>query len=75
MLLQASGATNEQLMYSLGRDSYVIRASNMKFLITTAALQKLNLNSRIHSTLAANWIKITNLTDNNAYANVSSSYL
>ena len=72
ILVQSLGGTN---VYSLNPDSYMVPASNMKLLVTAAALQKLNLDSQIRSTSIGDWIKVTNLRSDNAYANVLLSYL
>ena len=72
ILVQSLGGTN---IYSLNPDSYMVPASNMKLLVTAAALQKLNLNSKIRSTSVGDWVKTTNLRSNNAYANVLLSYM
>ncbi len=72
ILVQTLGGTN---IYSLNPDSYMVPASNMKILVTAAALQKLDLNGQIHSTSLGDWIKVTNLRSNNAYANILLSYL
>ena len=44
-------------------------------MVTAAALQKLDLNGQIRSTSISDWIKVTNLKSNNAYANVLLRYL
>ena len=72
ILVESLGGTN---VYSLNPDSYMVPASNMKLLVTAAALQKLNLESKIRSTSVGDWIKTTNLKSNNAYANVLLSHL
>ncbi|MGB5632340.1 MAG: D-alanyl-D-alanine carboxypeptidase/D-alanyl-D-alanine-endopeptidase [Waterburya sp.] len=72
ILVQSLGGTN---VYSLNPDSYMVPASNMKLLVTAAALQKLNPNGQIQSTSVGDWIKVTNLNSDNAYANVLLSYL
>lgn len=72
ILVQSLGGTN---LYSLNPDSYMVPASNMKLLVTAAALQKLNPNGQIHSTSIGDWIKVTNLRSDNAYANTLLSYL
>lgn len=72
ILVQSLGGTN---IYSLNPDSYMVPASNMKLLVTAAALQKLNPEVQIHSTSISDWIKVTNLRSDNAYANVLLSYL
>ena len=72
ILVQSLGGTN---IYSLNPDSYMVPASNMKLLVTAAALQKLDLNGQIRSTSISDWIKVTNLKSNNAYANVLLRYL
>jgi len=72
ILVQSLGGSN---IYSLNPDSYMVPASNMKLLVTAAALQKLDPNGRIRSTSIRNWILITNLRSNNAYANVLLRYL
>ncbi|MCC0178117.1 D-alanyl-D-alanine carboxypeptidase/D-alanyl-D-alanine-endopeptidase [Waterburya agarophytonicola K14] len=72
ILVQSLGGTN---IYSLNPDSYMVPASNMKLLVTAAALQKLDLNGQIRSTSISDWIKVTNLQSDNAYANVLLKYL
>lgn len=72
ILVQSLGGTN---IYSLNPDSYMIPASNMKLLVTAAALQKLNPSGQIRSTSIRDWITVTNLKSNNAYANVLLQYL
>ena len=72
ILVQSLSGTN---IYSLSPDSYMVPASNVKLLVTAAALQKLDPNGQIRSTLISDWIKVTNLKSNNAYANVLLTYL
>ena len=72
ILVQSLGGTN---IYSLNPDSYMVPASNIKLLVTAAALQKLNPDGQIRSTSIGDWIKVTNLRSDNAYANVLLSYL
>jgi len=72
ILVQSLGGSN---IYSLNPDSYMVPASNIKLLVTAAALQRLNLSSQIRSTSIKDWITITNQKSNNAYANVLLSYL
>lgn len=72
ILAQSLGGTN---IYSLNPDSYMVPASNMKLLVTAAALQKLDLNGNIRSISIRDWIKVTNLKSDNAYANVLLRYL
>ncbi|MEM6610744.1 MAG: D-alanyl-D-alanine carboxypeptidase/D-alanyl-D-alanine-endopeptidase [Cyanobacteria bacterium P01_C01_bin.72] len=72
ILVQSLGGSN---IYSLNPDSYMVPASNMKLLVTAAALQKLNPNVLIRSTSISDWIKVTNLRSDNAYANVLLSYM
>lgn len=72
ILVQSLGGTN---IYSLNPDSYMVPASNIKLLVTAAALQKLDLDGQIRSTSIRDWIKVTNLKSDNAYANVLLSYL
>lgn len=72
ILVQSLGGTN---IYSLNPDSYMVPASNMKLLVTAAALQKFNPDGQIHSTSIGDWIKVTNLRSNNDYANVLLNYL
>ena len=67
ILVQSLGGTN---IYSLNPDSYMVPASNIKLLVTAAALQKLDPNGTIYSTSITDWIKVTNLKSNNAYANL-----
>lgn len=72
ILVQSLGGTN---IYSLNPDSYMVPASNMKLLVTAAALQKFDPERQIRSTSMGNWIEVTNLRSDNAYANVLLSYL
>lgn len=72
ILVQSLSGAN---IYSLNPDSYMVPASNVKLLVTAAALQKLDPNGKIRSTSIRNWIKVTNLKSNNTYANVLLSYL
>ncbi|MEM8831352.1 MAG: D-alanyl-D-alanine carboxypeptidase/D-alanyl-D-alanine-endopeptidase [Cyanobacteria bacterium P01_G01_bin.19] len=72
ILVQSLDGTN---IYSLNPDSYMVPASNVKLLVTAAALQKLDLNGQIRSTSITDWIKVTNLKSDNAYASVLLSYL
>ena len=72
IMVQSLGGTN---IYSLNPDSYMVPASNIKLLVTAAALQKLDLNGQIRSTSISDWIKVTNLKSNNAYANILLRYL
>ena len=72
ILVQSLGGTN---IYSLNPDSYMVPASNVKLLVTAAALQRLSLDGQIRSTSVEDWIEVTNLSSNNAYANVLLSYL
>ncbi len=62
-------------IYSRSPDSYMIPASNVKLLVTAAALQKLNPSSKIRSTSIKEWIKVTNLRSNNYYANILLSHI
>lgn len=72
ILVQSLGGTN---VYSLNPDSYMVPASNIKLLVTAAALQKFSPDSQINSTSIGDWIEVTNLRSDNAYANVLLSYL
>lgn len=72
ILIQTLGGTN---IYSLNPDSYMVPASNMKLLVTAAALQEFNPDNQINSTSISDWIKVTNLNSDNAYANTLLSYL
>jgi serine-type D-Ala-D-Ala carboxypeptidase/endopeptidase (penicillin-binding protein 4) len=72
ILVQSLGGTN---IYSLNPDSYMVPASNMKLLVTAAALQEFNPDNQINSTSISDWIKVTNLNSNNAYANALLSYV
>ena len=72
ILVQSLNGAN---IYSLNPDSYMVPASNVKLLVTAAALQKLDPDGKIKSTSVRNWIKVTNLKSNNAYANTLLSYL
>lgn len=62
-------------VYSRSPDSYMIPASNIKLLVTAAALQKLNPLGKIRSSSIRDWIITTNLRSNNNYANVLLRYL
>ncbi len=66
---------NGSTIYSRHPDSYMIPASNIKLLVTAAALQKLNPSGQIRSTSISEWIKVTNLKSNNNYANILLRYL
>ncbi|MBE9045252.1 D-alanyl-D-alanine carboxypeptidase/D-alanyl-D-alanine-endopeptidase [Pleurocapsales cyanobacterium LEGE 10410] len=70
--VQTLGGAN---IYSLNPDSYMVPASNIKLLVTAAALQKLNPDGQIRATSIGDWIKVTNLRSDNAYANVLLRYL
>jgi serine-type D-Ala-D-Ala carboxypeptidase/endopeptidase (penicillin-binding protein 4) len=72
ILVQSLGGTN---IYSLNPDSYMVPASNMKLLVTAAALQEFNPDNQINSTSISDWIKVMNLNSDNAYANALLSYL
>ncbi|MEO1692646.1 MAG: D-alanyl-D-alanine carboxypeptidase/D-alanyl-D-alanine-endopeptidase [Cyanobacteria bacterium J06631_6] len=72
ILVQSLGGSN---IYSLNPDSYMVAASNMKLLVTAAALQKLSPDVVINSTSIGDWIKVTNLRSDNAYANALLSYM
>ncbi len=72
ILVQSLGGAN---IYSRNPDSYMVPASNIKLLVTAAALQKLNLKGQIRSTSIQDWITVTNLMSNNAYANVLLQYV
>lgn len=72
MLVQSLDGTT---IYSRNPDSYMIPASNMKLLITAAALQKLNPSGKIRSKSIREWITVTNLRSNNYYANTLLSFL
>lgn len=72
ILVQSLGGTN---IYSLNPDSYMVPASNMKLLVTAAALQEFNPDNQINSTSISDWIKVTNLNSDNAHANTLLSYL
>ncbi|RMF26227.1 MAG: D-alanyl-D-alanine carboxypeptidase/D-alanyl-D-alanine-endopeptidase [Cyanobacteria bacterium J083] len=65
-----------QTLYALNPNSYMIPASNMKILTTTAALQKLDPNiSKIRSKSLREWINVTNLRSNNYYADTLLRYI
>ncbi len=72
ILVQSLDGTN---IYSRSPDSYMIPASNMKLLVTAAALQKLNPDGLIRSSSISDWIEVTNLRSDNAYANVLLRFL
>ncbi|BAZ44959.1 peptidase S13, D-Ala-D-Ala carboxypeptidase C [Chondrocystis sp. NIES-4102] len=72
ILVQSLSGTN---IYSLNPDSYMVPASNMKLLVTAAALQKLDPNGKIRTTSISDWIKVTNLKSDNAYANILLKYV
>lgn len=72
ILVQSLGGTN---IYSLNPDSYLVPASNMKLLVTAAALQEFNPDNQINSTSISDWIKVMNLNSDNAYANALLSYV
>lgn len=61
---------NGETIYSHNPDSYMIPASNLKLLVTAAALQKLNPEGKIRSVSVRDWIITTNLRSNNDYANI-----
>ena len=62
-------------LYYRNPDSYLIPASNLKLLVTAAALQKLNPAGLIRSKSIREWILITNLRSNNQYADILLRYL
>lgn len=62
-------------LYYRNPDSYLIPASNLKLLVTAAALQKLNPAGSIRSKSIRDWIVETNLRSNNQYADVLLRYL
>ncbi|MDJ0534042.1 MAG: D-alanyl-D-alanine carboxypeptidase/D-alanyl-D-alanine-endopeptidase [Xenococcaceae cyanobacterium MO_207.B15] len=66
---------NGSTIYSRNPDSYMIPASNIKLLVTAAALQKLNPQGQIRSRSIREWIITTNLRSNNSYADVLLRYL
>lgn len=72
ILIQTSDGTT---VYSRSPDSYLIPASNLKILVTAAALQKLNPQSKIYSYSIQDWINVTNLRSNNIYADTLLSYI
>jgi D-alanyl-D-alanine carboxypeptidase/D-alanyl-D-alanine-endopeptidase (penicillin-binding protein 4) len=72
ILVQSLGGTN---IYSLNPDSYMVPASNMKLLVTAAALQEFNPDNQINSTSISDWIKVMNLNSDNAYANALLNYV
>jgi D-alanyl-D-alanine carboxypeptidase/D-alanyl-D-alanine-endopeptidase (penicillin-binding protein 4) len=72
ILIQTADGTT---LYSRSPDSYLIPASNLKILVTAAALQKLNPHGTIRSSSIQEWINVTNLRSNNLYADVLLSYL
>ncbi|MGK7936844.1 MAG: D-alanyl-D-alanine carboxypeptidase/D-alanyl-D-alanine-endopeptidase [Xenococcaceae cyanobacterium] len=62
-------------LYYRNPDSYLIPASNLKLLVTAAALQKLNPSGLIRSKSIREWILETNLSSNNQYADILLRYL
>ena len=64
-----------ETIYSRNPDSYMIPASNLKLLVTAAALQKLNPEGKIRSRSIRDWIITTNLRSNNSYADILLRYL
>ncbi|MGV2829429.1 D-alanyl-D-alanine carboxypeptidase/D-alanyl-D-alanine endopeptidase [Myxosarcina sp. GI1(2024)] len=72
ILVQSSDGST---LYSHNPDSYMIPASNMKLLVTAAALQKLDISGYIRSKSIREWIMVTNLRSNNAYADILLRYL
>ncbi len=66
---------NGSTIYSKNPDSYMIPASNLKLLVTAAALQKLNPQGKIRSRSIREWIIVTNLRSNNSYADILLRYL
>ena len=66
---------NGATIYSRNPDSYMIPASNMKLLVTAAALQRLNPSGKIYSKSIREWITVTNLRSNNYYANALLDFL
>jgi serine-type D-Ala-D-Ala carboxypeptidase/endopeptidase (penicillin-binding protein 4) len=72
ILVESLGGTK---IYSLNPDSYMVPASNMKLLVTAAALQEFNPDNQINSTSISDWIKVMNLNSDNAYANALLSYV
>ncbi|WP_019508869.1 D-alanyl-D-alanine carboxypeptidase/D-alanyl-D-alanine-endopeptidase [Pleurocapsa sp. PCC 7319] len=72
ILVQSLSGSN---IYSRNPDSYMVPASNMKLLVTAAALQKLNPDGQIRSTSIRDWITVTNLKSDNDYANVLLRYV
>ena len=59
-----------ETIYSRNPDSYMIPASNLKLLVTAAALQKFNPETKIRSSSVRSWVTTTNLRSNNNYANI-----
>jgi D-alanyl-D-alanine carboxypeptidase/D-alanyl-D-alanine-endopeptidase (penicillin-binding protein 4) len=72
ILIQSLDGTT---LYSHSPDSYLIPASNMKLLLTAAALQKLDPQGQIRSRSIKDWIIFTNLNSNNDYADILLRYL
>ena len=72
ILIQTIGG---ETLYSRHPDSYMIPASNLKLLVTAAALQKLNVEGKIRSRSIRDWIITTNLRSDNSYANILLRYL
>lgn len=67
ILIQTTGG---RTLYSRNPDSYMIPASNMKLLVTAAALQKYSPETKIRSSSLQSWVMGTNLRSNNNYANI-----
>jgi serine-type D-Ala-D-Ala carboxypeptidase/endopeptidase (penicillin-binding protein 4) len=72
ILIQTIGG---ETLYSHNPDSYMIPASNLKLLVTAAALQKLNPEGKIRSTSVRDWIITTNLRSDNDYADILLRFL
>jgi serine-type D-Ala-D-Ala carboxypeptidase/endopeptidase (penicillin-binding protein 4) len=72
ILIQTIGG---KTVYSHNPDSYMIPASNLKLLVTAAALQKLNPEGKIRSSSVRDWIVTTNLRSDNDYANILLSFM
>lgn len=63
------------VFYSKNADTYLIPASNVKLLTTAAILQRLEPQTPIRSKSLREWVSVTNLRSNNAYAETLLRYM